>query len=65
MGFDEALDFRAQGAVVGEALVKAMQKSQRACRQCSLAQAALSVWSRIGWMGRRAMRWRAGSVGGF
>lgn len=33
-------------------------RSQRTCRQCSLAQAALSVWSRIGRRGRQAMRWQ-------
>jgi hypothetical protein len=31
-----------------------MAKSQRASRQCSLAQAALSVWLRLGW------KWQAG-----
>ena len=54
MRFGQGVGIRASGGRCSKESRRKMAKSQRVYGQCSLAQAALSVWSRLGW------KWQAG-----
>lgn len=54
MRFGQGVGIRASGGRCSKESRRKMAKSQRVYGQCSLAQAALSVWSRLGW------NWQAG-----
>ena len=54
MRFGQGVRIRASGGRCSKESRRKMAKSQRVYGQCSLAQAALSVWSRLGW------NWQAG-----